>query len=32
LDAQPELKKILAGYTVTAQGEGFVLYDLHKPK
>ena len=32
LDAQPELKKILDGYTVAAQGEGFVLYDLHKPK
>jgi 4-amino-4-deoxy-L-arabinose transferase-like glycosyltransferase len=32
LDAQPELKKILAGYTITAQGDGFVLYDLHKPK
>ncbi len=32
LDAQPELKKILAGYTVAAQGDGFVLYDLHKPK
>ena len=32
LDAQPELKKILDGYTVTEQGEGFVLYDLHKPK
>ena len=32
LDAQPELKKILDGYTITAQGDGFVLYDLHKPK
>ena len=32
LDAQPELKKILDGYTVIEQGEGFVLYDLHKPK
>jgi 4-amino-4-deoxy-L-arabinose transferase-like glycosyltransferase len=32
LDAQPELKKILDGYIVTAQGEGFVLYDLHKLK
>ena len=32
LDAQPELKKILDAYTVTAQGEGFVLYDLHKLK
>jgi 4-amino-4-deoxy-L-arabinose transferase-like glycosyltransferase len=32
LDAQPELKKILEGYTIAAQGEGFVLYDLHKPK
>lgn len=32
LDAQPELKKILDGYTIAAQGDGFVLYDLHKPK
>ncbi len=32
LDAQPELKKILDGYTVAAQGDGFALYDLHKPK
>jgi hypothetical protein len=32
LDGQPELKKILDGYTVAAQGEGYVLYDLHHPK
>ncbi len=32
LDKQPELKKILEQYTVTAQGDGFVLYDLHKSK
>ena len=32
LVAQPELKKILDGYTIIEQGEGFVLYDLHKPK
>ncbi|HUH98549.1 MAG TPA: glycosyltransferase family 39 protein [Anaerolineales bacterium] len=32
LDAQPELKKILDGYAIAAQGEGFVLYDLHRPK
>jgi hypothetical protein len=32
LDAQPELKKILDGYTVIEQGDGFVLYDLHKLK
>ncbi len=32
LDAQPELKKILDGYTVTEQGNGFIVYDLHKPK
>jgi 4-amino-4-deoxy-L-arabinose transferase-like glycosyltransferase len=32
LDAQPELKKILDGYTIAAQGDGYVLYDLHKPK
>jgi 4-amino-4-deoxy-L-arabinose transferase-like glycosyltransferase len=28
LDKQPDLKKILAGYPIAAQGEGFVLYDL----
>lgn len=32
LDGQPELKKILSGYTVAAQGDGYVLYDLHEPK
>lgn len=32
LDAQAGLQKILDGYTITAQGDGFVLYDLHKPK
>ena len=32
LEAQPELKKILNGYTVAAQGEGFVLYNLHQSK
>jgi 4-amino-4-deoxy-L-arabinose transferase-like glycosyltransferase len=31
-DSQPELKKILAGYVVAAQGQGYVLYDLHRPK
>jgi 4-amino-4-deoxy-L-arabinose transferase-like glycosyltransferase len=28
LDKQPDLKKILDGYPIAAQGEGFVLYDL----
>jgi len=30
LDRQPNLKKILSGYPVAAQGDGFVLYDLMK--
>jgi hypothetical protein len=30
LDHQPDLKQILAGYPVAAQGDGFVLYDLRK--
>jgi hypothetical protein len=30
LDKQPDLKKILDGYPIAAQGEGFVLYDLKK--
>jgi len=30
LDHQPSLKKILAGYPVAAQGDGFVLYSLKK--
>ena len=28
LDKQPDLKKILDGYPIAAQGDGFVLYDL----
>ena len=28
LDKQPNLKKILDGYPIAAQGDGFVLYDL----
>ncbi len=32
LDRQPNLKQILDGYTVAAQGEGFILYDLRHPK
>lgn len=28
LDKQPDLKKILDGYPIVAEGEGFVLYDL----
>jgi hypothetical protein len=28
LDKQPDLKKILSGYPIAAEGEGFVLYDL----
>jgi len=30
LDKQPTLKKILNKYPIAAQGDGFVLYDLHK--
>jgi hypothetical protein len=32
LDGQPYLKKILDGYVVAAQGQGYILYDLHRPK
>lgn len=28
LDKQPDLKKILDGYPIAAEGEGYVLYDL----
>ncbi|MFZ5858992.1 MAG: ArnT family glycosyltransferase [Chloroflexota bacterium] len=31
LDKQPDLKKILGGYPIAAEGNGFVLYDLRKP-
>ena len=30
MDHQPNLKKILEGYKVAAQGDGYVLYDLRK--
>ena len=32
LDHQPNLKTILNGYPIAAQGDGFVLYDLHGKK
>ncbi len=32
LTRQPELKKILDGYSIAAQGNGYILYDLHTPK
>jgi hypothetical protein len=32
LESQPELQKILEGYTVAAQGPGYILYDLQQPK
>jgi len=32
LDRQPNLKQVLNGYTIAAQGDGFVLYDLHRLK
>ncbi|MFZ5820332.1 MAG: ArnT family glycosyltransferase [Chloroflexota bacterium] len=28
---QPELRSLLAGYAVYAQGEGYVIYDLQRP-
>jgi hypothetical protein len=31
-ESQPELRKILAGYAVAAQGQGYTLYDLHRPQ
>ncbi len=31
LDRQPELKQRLAGFSVYAQGSGYVIYDLQKP-
>ncbi len=31
LARQPDLKQRLAGFTVYAQGNGYVIYDLHKP-
>lgn len=30
LDKQPDLKEILDGYPIAAQGDGYVLYDLRK--
>ena len=32
LDRQPNLKKILNGYTIATQGDGYILYDLHHLK
>jgi hypothetical protein len=32
LDHQPNLKSILNGFPIAAQGDGFVLYDLHGSK
>ncbi len=32
LGRQPDLKKILDGYTIASQGDGYILYDLHRPK
>ncbi len=31
LNRQPDLKQKLAGFAVYAQGDGYVIYDLHKP-
>ena len=30
LESQPELKRMLAGYPVAAQGDGYILYDLQR--
>jgi 4-amino-4-deoxy-L-arabinose transferase-like glycosyltransferase len=32
LDKQPDLKKILAGYAIASQGDGYILYNLHRLK
>lgn len=32
LDSQPGLAEALAGYSVAAEGEGYILYDLNAPK
>jgi hypothetical protein len=32
LESQPELRRILDGYTVVASGPGFSLYDLQSPR
>lgn len=32
LNKQPELKKILDGYAIAAQGDGYILYDLQQAK
>jgi hypothetical protein len=32
LEQQPNLKKLLDGYTIAAQGDGYVLYDLRHSK
>ena len=32
LDHQPNLKTVLSGYTIAAQGDGYTLYNLHLPK
>jgi len=32
LDRQPDLKKNLDGFSVFAQGSGYIIYDLQKPK
>ena len=32
LENQPELRSILDGYEVAAQGPGYMLYDLQSPR
>ena len=32
LEGQPELQKLLHGYAIAAQGQGYILYDLHQPR
>ncbi|MCL4528956.1 MAG: glycosyltransferase family 39 protein [Chloroflexi bacterium] len=32
LEKQPDLKIILNGYAIASQGDGYTLYDLHRPK
>jgi 4-amino-4-deoxy-L-arabinose transferase-like glycosyltransferase len=32
LESQPELQRLLDGYAIAAQGQGYILYDLHQPR
>ena len=32
LESQPELQRVLDGYAIAAQGQGYILYDLQHPR